>query len=488
MTGGPGVTAITDQLAAIVGAAHVDIGTAVSDDVCHDEALGVPPVRPLAVVRPRSTDQVSAIVVVAAEAGVPITARGSGTGLSGASVPVEGGIVVSFERMASIEEIDVDNQVAVVGPGVTLAELDVALAPHGLVYPVFPGEQSASLGGNIATNAGGMRAVKYGVTRHHVLGLEAVLGTGEIITTGGRFVKATSGYDLTQLITGSEGTLALVTRAILRLHPRPGHQATLLAPFATIDDVASAVAPVVASGVGPLLVEYIDLVSMAGITANAGIDLGIPDDIRARALAYLVIVLEGHHATRIEEDTEALALHLSELGALDVYVLGDHAGHDLIAAREHAFWASKAAGADDIVDVVVPRASIPSYLATVSALAADTASLVVGCGPAGDGTVHLSVFQPDPVLRRQLVHDIVAAGVTLGGAVSGEHGIGTAKLAAFTDLEDPVKLDLMRRIKVAFDPQGILNPGTVLAPAPVPSPPTPDDGSSRPSNLQGARR
>ncbi len=234
-----------------------------------------------------------------------------------------------------------------------------------------------------------------------------------------------------------------------------------------MDLVAGAVAPVVASGVGPLLVEYIDMISMAGITANAGIDLGIPDDVRQEALAYLVIVLENHHADRLEEDTAALAGQLADLGALDVYVLPDTAGHALIAARENAFWASKAAGADDIVDVVVPRASIPTYLADVGDLAAATGSLVVGCGHAGDGNVHLSVFQPDPAVRHGLVHDILAAGIARGGAVSGEHGIGTAKLASFTDLEDPVKLDLMRRIKTAFDPAGILNPGKVLA-APLP--------------------
>jgi glycolate oxidase len=455
---------IGDRLIAICGRSHVDIGEAVSDDLSHDEALGLAPVRPLAVARPSTTDEVADIVRAAAELAVPVTARGSGTGLSGAAVPVDGGIVVSFERMSAILEIDVANQVAVVEPGVTLTDLDAALAPHGLVYPVFPGEQSASLGGNVATNAGGMRAVKYGVTRHHVLGLEAVLGTGEVITTGGRFVKATSGYDLTQLVIGSEGTLALVTRAILRLHPRPAHQATVLAPFATIDLVAAAVPPVVASGVGPLLVEYIDMISMAGITANAGIDLGIPEPIRTAALAYLVIVLEGHHLDRVEEDTVALAQQLADLGALDVYVLPDHAGQQLITAREHAFWASKAAGADDIVDVVVPRATIPTYLAEVGELAAATGSLVVGCGHAGDGNVHLSVFQPDPDTRHRLVHDILAAGVALGGAVSGEHGIGTAKLASFADLEDPVKLDLMRRIKAAFDPDGILNPGKVFTP------------------------
>lgn len=455
---------IEDQLVAICGAEFVDVGDGVSDDWSHDETLGIEPVHPLAVARPATTDEVVAIVQAAAKLGVPVTARGSGTGLSGASVPVAGGIVVSFERMAAIVEIDVANQVAVVEPGVTLADLDAALMPYGLVYPVFPGEQSASLGGNVATNAGGMRAVKYGVTRHHVLGLEAVLGTGEVIATGGRFVKATSGYDLTQLIIGSEGTLALVTRAILRLHPRPEYQTTVLAPFATVDLVAAAVPPVVASGVGPLLVEYIDMLSMAGITANAGIDLGIPESVRSAALAYLVIVLEGHHADRLDEDTEALATQLAELGALDVYVLPDNAGHGLIAAREHAFWASKAAGADDIIDVVVPRATIPTFLADVGELSAATGSLVVGCGHAGDGNVHLSVFQPDTDVRRHLVHDILAAGVALGGAVSGEHGIGTAKLAAFADLEDPAKLDLMRRIKSAFDPEGILNPGKVFAP------------------------
>ena len=254
---------IDDVLVATVGADHVDLGERVHDDDAHDEALGELPVRPRAVVRPGTTDEVAAIVRAAGAEGIPLTARGSGTGLSGGCRPVEGGVVVSFERMHRILEIDTANHVAVVQPGVTLAGLDAALVPHGLIYPVFPGEQSASLGGNVATNAGGMRAVKYGVTRHHVLGLEVVLGTGEVIRTGGRFVKSSSGYDLTQLIVGSEGTLALVTEVTLRLHPRPEHHTTLLAPFATIDRIAQAVPPIVASGVGPLLVEYIDLITMS---------------------------------------------------------------------------------------------------------------------------------------------------------------------------------------------------------------------------------
>ncbi len=457
----PGIELI-ELLTSIVGPDNVDIGDRISDDLCHDESLGAAPVRPGAAVRPVSTEEVAGVVRVAGSLGVPITARGSGTGLSGASIPVDGGIVVSFERMNRILEIDLANHVAVVEPGVTLADLDDELAPHQLVYPVFPGEQSASLGGNVATNAGGMRAVKYGVTRHHVLGLEVVLGTGEVIVSGGRFVKSTSGYDLTQLIVGSEGTLALVTKAILRLHPRPAHQATLLAPFATLDDVAKAVAPIVMSGVGPLVVEYLDVISMAGVTASAGFDLGIDQDLQARTLAYLVVVLEQHRVERLEQDAQDLAAQLSELGALDVFVLSDRAGAQLVEARERAFWAAKANGADEIVDVVVPRASIPEYLATVGRLSEESSSLAVGCGHAADGNVHLSVWQSDGPTRRELLHDIVAAGVALGGVVSGEHGIGTEKKAYLAEFEDPVKLDLYRRIKSIFDPVGILNPGTIF--------------------------
>jgi glycolate oxidase len=469
---------IEDTLTELVGPANIDVGDQISDDATHDEALHGAPVVPRAVVRPGCTAEVAAIVAAAVADGVPLTPRGSGTGLSGACTPVPGGVVVSFERMNRILEIDTDNHVAVVEPGLTLAELDAALAPHHLIYPVFPGEQSASIGGNVATNAGGMRAVKYGVTRHHVLGIEAVLGTGEVITAGGKFVKSTSGYDLTQLVTGSEGTLALVTRAVLRLHPRPEFHTTLLAPFPTIGAIASAVPAIAASGIGPLMVEYIDLVSMAGITANAGIDLGIPDAIKAEALAYLVIVLENHHASRLEEDTGALAEQIAELGALDVYVLPDQAGEQLVAARERAFWASKASGADDIVDVVVPRASIPTFLDAVGELASATSSLVIGCGHAGDGNVHLSVWQPDPEVRHALLYDLMTAGLALGGAISGEHGIGTLKAGFLAELEDPVKLDLMRRIKFAFDPHGIRNPGTIFDPV----------GAAGPALVGGAHR
>jgi glycolate oxidase len=440
-------------------------GDAAGDDYGHDEALTVLPVQPAYVARPTCTAEVAALLEVAAEHRIPVTARGSGTGLSGACTPSPESLVISFEHMNGIIEIDRENFVAVVQPGVTLAQLDEALAPLGLAYPVYPGEYSASLGGNVATNAGGMRAVKYGVTRHQVLGLEAVLPTGEVIRTGGKFVKATTGYDLTQLIIGSEGTLALVTEATLRLYPRAPHTATVLAPFPTLDAVTHAIPPIVASGVGPMILEYIDMITLSAITAHVGLELGIPEEISSTALAYLVVMMEQMSDTRLEEDVGALAVQLAELGALDVYVLPGGAAASLIDAREKSFWVAKANNADDIVDIVVPRASLPEFMERVAVIAADTGSWIAGCGHAGDGNVHLSVFQADPDTRATVLHDLFAAGMDLGGAISGEHGIGRAKQRYFLELEDPAKLALMRRIKTAFDPQGILNPGALLGPA-----------------------
>ena len=437
----------------------------ITDEFHHDEALTASPHRPGAVALPTTTSQVAAVLRLASELGVAITTRGAGTGLAGGCIPPEGGLLLSTERMDRIVEVDTANQVAVVQAGVRLQQLDDVLAPLRLVYPVYPGENSASIGGNVATNAGGMRAVKYGVTRHHVLGLEAVLPSGEVIRTGGKFVKATTGYDLTQLLVGSEGTLAVVTEATIKLSPRPDHQAIVLAPFERMDDVARAVPAIISSGIGPFILELVDARSLVGMAANVGLDLGIPADVAGAAAGYLVIGLEDHRADRLDEDVLALAEKATELGAADVYVLPHGRAAQLLDAREKTFWVTKAMGTDDIIDVVVPRASIPEYLATCDSLAALHGVRIGRVGHAGDGNIHLSVRQHDAVARKAFLHDVFAASAALGGVVSAEHGIGTEKVGAFLEFEDPIKVTLMREIKRAFDPQGILNPRVLFGDA-----------------------
>lgn len=455
------MTDLRTRLADIVPADRILDNTMV-DDYCHDESLTVAAVEPAAVVLPHDESEVRALLRFASSERIPVTARGAGTGLSGAATPRPDSLVIAFDRMNSVLEIDEDNHAAVVQPGIRLNELDEITAQHGLVYPVYPGEYSASLGGNIATNAGGMRAVKYGVTRHQVLGLNAVLANGEMIRTGGKYVKSSTGYDLTQLIIGSEGTLAVVTEAVLRLYPRVKHQQTLLVPFRTLDEVTTAVPRIIDTGLGPLILEYIDLLTMSAVESFTGLELGIPADIKQTALAYLVVVMENTHEERLEADTEDLSEKLFAMGAMDVYGLPASSAVALIEAREKAFWMAKANGADDVIDVVVPRAQITEFMNSVSGLATEYEAWIAGCGHAGDGNVHMGVFCADEERRSALLMDLFAAAMRLGGAISGEHGIGVAKKKYFNSLESPAKITLMREIKRAFDPLGILNPGVLF--------------------------
>src|ERR1700761_2238912 len=368
---------LTARLSEIVGDHNLLAGDAIPEDYFHDEVLTTGPHKPAYVAKPATAEEVAQLLKVATEHKVPVTARGSGTGLSGAATPREDGLVISFERMNAVLEVDTTNQVAVVQPGVTLTELDAATVDAGLRYMVQPGEMSSSVGGNVGTNAGGMKAVKYGIARHNVLGLEAVLPTGEIIRTGGKIAKVSTGYDLTQLIVGSEGTLALATEVIVKLHPRLDHSATVLAPFTNFDQVMEAVPQVLAAGLLPYILEYIDNMTMAALIHTQNLELGIPDKIRDTCDAYLVVALENRAADRLDEDVERTGELLAELGAIDAYVLEGVSARKLIEAREKAFWTAKAIGADDIIDTVVPRASMPKFLSTARGLAASAGGAAV---------------------------------------------------------------------------------------------------------------
>jgi len=450
---------LRDELAAIVGTSSSTFSPNHNVDDLHDESLHVRHVEPFAVLRPKTTDQVADIVRVAARQGVPITARGSGTGLSGGATPVPGGIVMSFELMSEVVRLDTNDHVVVVQPGMTLRELNEYLASTGLRYPVYPGELSGSIGGNVNTNAGGMRAVRHGVTRQHVLGLELVLADGTILRTGGPVVKSSSGYDLTQLVIGSEGTLALVTEVTLKLSPAFDHSATILVPFDTLDAITKVVPAVIASGLQPSMLEYLDVRTMSAVTAAASLELGVNTEVAAKAAAYLIVVLETRTSEQLDGDIVDLGTLLDEAGALDVYVLPEHAAHRLIEARERMFWVTKDAGANDIVDIVVPRSTVPAYLEEVARIASRHEATITGCGHVGDGNVHLSVYLPDDGERERLLRELFVVGLDLGGQISGEHGVGLDKREHYVALTDPALLELQRRVKSAFDPKDLFNPG-----------------------------
>jgi glycolate oxidase len=449
---------LRDELVAIVGRDAATFYPDHNSDDLHDESLHVTYVEPFAVLRPTNSEQVAVIAKVANAHDLAITARGSGTGLSGGATPVSGGIVVSFERMNQVLRLDTNDHVVVVQPGLTLRELNEHLASSGLRYPVYPGELSGSLGGNVNTNAGGMRAVRHGVTRQHVLGLELVLADGTVVRTGGPVVKSSSGYDLTQLVIGSEGTLALVTEITLKLSPALANAATILVPFASLDAITRVVPTLVASGLLPSMLEYLDVRTMSAVTSAASLELGVEKSVAERALAYLIVVLETRTAAQLENDIVDLGTLLDEEGALDVYVLPEHAASRLIEARERLFWVSKDAGAKEIVDIVVPRSAVPSFLDEVARIGARHATSITGCGHVGDGNIHLAVYLPDDEERRTLMRELFVVGLGLDGQISGEHGIGRDKQEHYLALTDPAVLELERGIKRVFDPKSLLNP------------------------------
>ena len=414
------------------------------------------------VVRPENTSHVSEILKLANEQRIPVTVRGGGTGLSGGSVAISGGIVLSMERMNRIIEIDKENFVVTVEPGVILQDLFQAVEEQGLYYPLFPGEKMAAIGGNVATNAGGMKAVKYGVTRHFVLGLEAVLATGEIIETGGKYVKSSSGYDLTQLLTGSEGTLAVITRILLRLTSPPAKSEILFIPFNSLHDAISCVPDILSSGIAPVGIEFMqrDIMELARqFTGNE-----IPHQDHE---AFLMLIVEASD----DEDFQRTSQQISDVclahGAVEVYIPGsERAKRNLIESRQKFYPAMQYAGIMEIADVVVPRSQIATFVERTYQLAVEQGVPLIALGHAGDGNVHLCLMDSGIADAAECATNLMAhifrIGAGLGGTISGEHGIGIAKKGYLPIATSQASLDLMRRLKLAFDPNNILNPGKII--------------------------
>ncbi|MGE0591301.1 MAG: FAD-binding oxidoreductase [Vicinamibacterales bacterium] len=455
-------------LRASLGDTPVLVGADERAAYAHD-ALGVGPL-PDVVVRPAHTADVAAVARLCHEHGVPLIVRGAGTGYTGGAVATRGGVVLAMDRLNRIIEIDDVNLLAVVEPNVITADLQRAVEARGLFYPPDPASlEQSSLGGNVAECAGGPRAFKYGVTRRYVLGLEAVLPTGEIVRTGSKAVKNVVGYDLTQLLIGSEGTLAIVTRITLRLIPRPATAITLLATFATIDAAVDAVTALIRHRLVPAAIELVDGESLRAVARHVGQAL-VPEGCDAA----LLLEVDGSAAAAAEDAVSAAAA-CAEAGALSVdRAATEEERQRLWTVRRQLSPALKGPGIAKVNhDVVVPRGRIPQLFAELDRLRQRHGLRIAAFGHAGDGNIHVNLLVDERdeaavarahVAERELFERVVA----LEGSISGEHGIGFAK-APYLGIElSPDEIALMQRVKQAFDPKGILNPGKIF---PEPTPP-----------------
>jgi glycolate oxidase len=424
----------------------------------------------LAVVRPRRTAEVSTVLRIASAHGVPVVPQGARTGLAGAANAVDGAIMLSLTAMDEILDIDPAERIAVVQPGVVNAQLRRAAAEHGLFYPPDPGSwESSTIGGNVATNAGGMCCVKYGVTAEYVLGLEVVLADGAVLRCGRRTAKGVAGYDLTRLFTGSEGTLGVITEITVRLRSAAVEPLTLVAVFPTTAAAGAAVTAITASGSTPSLLELIDRTFLRAIEAYR------PMGLNTQADALLLAAVDT--GTAAAADLEVIAALCRTAGAEEVYVASDPAeAHALLRARRLAHPAIERLaatmfpggdGAAMVDDVAVPRRQLVPMIEGISEIAAAHGTTVGVVGHAGDGNLHPNILidrsDPSSVQRGHLVFDaIMALALTLGGTCTGEHGIGLLKRDWLAREIGPVGLRVHRAIKSALDPAGILNPGKVL--------------------------
>jgi glycolate oxidase len=419
-----------------------------------------------AVLFPRSTEEVSRILKLASRFRVPVVPRGAGSGVAGSAVPGKGWIVLSLERMNRILAVDERDAVAVVEPGAITGEIRKAVEAKGLFYPPVPGSVDlCTIGGNVATNAGGLSAVKYGVTRPYVLGLEAVLAGGEVIQTGGRYLKHSTGYDLTQLIVGSEGTLAVITKIVLRLLPLPTERMTLLAPFPSLEDLTGAVLAILAERIVPPTLELVPRGAVRSVLArNPDISFPFPE-----SEASLLIEVDGADLPSVERDVARLAPILERCGSPDPLVA-------FSPSQRERLWSLRKGIRDSIVacgpyveaDSVVPRSQLPELVRAGDACGARHGLETISYGHAGDGNLH-TYFLKGTLLERswksaskKVLREYYERTVRLGGTISGEHGIGSLKRPYLPIALSGGEIQLMRGIKKAFDPYNLLNPGKLL--------------------------
>ncbi len=428
----------------------------------HDRAMFCPAGQPAAVVLARETAHVQRALEVASRLRLPVVPQGARSGLSGAANAIEGCIVVATDRMNRVLEIDPANRLVVTEPGVFNAGLSEAVAAHGLFYPPDPSSwEFCSIGGNLATNSGGLCCVKYGVTSDYVLGLEVVLPTGQILRTGRRTVKGVAGYDLNRLFVGSEGTLGVITQATLSLRPETARPHTMAALFSSAADAAAAVSAVVAAGHGPSLLEIMDRTSVRAAAAYLRSDL--PTDCAAMLLAQS----DAGGQAGLDE-IAAIAAHCGSAGATDVIQADDPAeGELLMAARRCVLLALDALGTTMIDDICVPRSRLADLITGVEKIAAEVGLTIGLPGHAGDGNMHPTVVfdaaDADQARRaEQSFSDIMRLGLELGGTITGEHGVGLLKRDWLAREVGPVSLQVHRAIKNALDPHGIMNPGKVF--------------------------
>jgi glycolate oxidase len=422
---------------------------------------------PQVVVKPRTANEISKLLILSNEHLIPVTPRGAGTGLTGGALPHLGGLVISMERFNSIVEIDERNLQVTTEPGVITEVLQNTVKEKGLFYPPDPASKgSCFIGGNISENSGGPKAVKYGVVKDYVLNLEIVLPTGEIIWTGSNVLKNATGYNLTQLIVGSEGTLGIVTKIVLRLIPHPKFDLLMLAPFNSVEKASEAVSAIFRAGITPSAMELMEIESIK-LASKLLESTAIP--ITEGLEAHLIIEVDGNDLDVLMKDMEAIAEVLANFEVGELYFADDaQQKNELWKIRRKASEASVAAGYTIEEDTVVPRAELPRLIKGVRALAIDNGFKVVSYGHAGDGNLHIRINHPkykksyENEEIQSILTKIFELVKSLGGTISGEHGIGLIQKSFMPVMFDNVTMELMIGIKKVFDPNNILNAGKIF--------------------------